>query len=171
MAALVAVYLATFRDYRAHLAPGERAMVLCVATDREQAGILLRYMRAMLADVPLLKGRIMAERADAIDLTNRVTLSVGTCSYRAFRGVTLAAAILDEIAFWRADGANPDREVLTALRPATATIPGALLLAISTPYSRSGVLYEALHDHYGVAGSDVFINLLSRGIISDLRIL
>lgn len=155
LAALVAVYLACFRDYRPHLAPGERAMVLCVATDREQAAILLRYMRAMLTGVPLLKGRIRGARADAIDLTNRVTLSVATCSYRAVRGVTLAAAILDEIAFWRSDGANPDREVLTALRPATATIPGALLLAISTPYSRSGVLYEALRDHHGVDGSDV----------------
>jgi hypothetical protein len=155
VASLIAVFVACFRDYRPHLSPGERAVVLCIANDREQAGILLRYMRATLALVPMLAAMIERETSDSIELSNRVTIAVGTCSYRAVRGVTLAAAILDEIAFWRVDGANPDREVLTALRPATATIPGALLLAISTPYARSGVLYEALRDHHGREGSDV----------------
>jgi hypothetical protein len=154
VSALVAVYLACFRDYRPYLAPGERAMVLVIATDREQAGILFRYLRAFLNEVPMLAAMIEAERADAIDLTNRVTLAVATCSYRTVRGVTLAACICDEIAFWRVDGANPDREVLTALRPAMATIPGSLLLAISTPYARTGVLYEALRDNHGVEGSE-----------------
>ena len=155
MASVIAVFLACFRDYRPHLSPGERAMILCVANDREQAAILLRYMRAFLEGVPMLAAMIERQTSDSIELTNRVTLSVATCSYRAVRGVTLAAAILDEIAFWRVDGANPDREVLTALRPATVTIPGALLLAISTPYARSGMLYEALRDHHGREGSDV----------------
>jgi len=153
--ALVAVYLATFRDYRPHLAPGERAMVLCIATDREQAGILLRYVRAFLAEIPMLANMIETEKADSIELTNRVTLAVGTCSYRSVRGVTLAAALCDEIAFWRVDGANPDREVLTALRPAMVTIPGALLLCISTPYARSGVLFEALREHHATDHADV----------------
>lgn len=154
MAALIAVFLACFRDVRSYLAPGERAMVLCIANDRDQAAIILRYIRAFLTEVPMLAAMIERETADSIDLTNRVTLSVATCSYRSVRGVTLAAAILDEVAFWRVDGANPDREVLTALRPAMATIPGALLLAISTPYARSGALFEALRDHHGVDASD-----------------
>ena len=153
--ALVAVYLATFRDYRAHLAPGERAVVLAIATDREQAGILLRYMRGYLAAVPLLAALVERERADAIDLTNRVTLAVGTCSYRSVRGTTLAAALCDEVAFWRVDGANPDAEVLTALRPGLATIPGSLLLCMSTPYARTGALYEALRDYHGGTDADV----------------
>jgi hypothetical protein len=153
--ALVAVYLATFRDYRPHLAPGERAMVRAIATDREQAGILLRYMRAFIAEVPMLAAMIERERADALELTNRVTLAVGTCSYRSVRGVTLAAALCDEVAFWRVDGANPDHEVLTALRPGLATIPGSLLPCMSTPYARTGALFEALRDHHGVEDADV----------------
>ncbi len=32
--ALVAVFLATFRDYRSHLAPGERGTIMIIAADR-----------------------------------------------------------------------------------------------------------------------------------------
>jgi hypothetical protein len=74
---------------------------------------------------------------------------VKTSDFRAIRGLTVAAAILDEVAFWDSEGVSPDREVLTALRPATSTIPGAKLIAISTPYSQAGSLYEAHRDHYG----------------------
>lgn len=155
MAALVAVYLATFRDYRPYLAPGERAMVLALATDREQAGILLRYARAFLTEIPMLAAMVENERTDMIELSNRVTLAVATCSYRSVRGVTLAAAICDETAFWRVDGANPDHEVLTALRPAMATIPDPLLLCISTPYARTGTLHDAFRLHHGEESSPV----------------
>lgn len=155
VSALVAVFLACFRDYRAHLAPGERAMVLCIACDREQAAIILRYVRAFLAAVPMLAAMVERETADAIELTNRVTITVATCSYRAVRGVTLAGVVCDEVSFWRSEGANVDREVLTALRPALVTIPGAVLLAISTPYARTGVLYEAVRDYHGTNAPDV----------------
>jgi hypothetical protein len=40
--ALVAVFLAVFKDWRKCLSPGERAIVLLVAGDREQAKILHR---------------------------------------------------------------------------------------------------------------------------------
>jgi hypothetical protein len=37
---------------------------------------------------------------------------------------------LDEIAYWEVDGdaAQPDAEVINAIRPAMATIPNAMLL-------------------------------------------
>jgi hypothetical protein len=92
---------------------------------------------------------IAVERADEIELDNDVIIMVKTSDFRAIRGLTVAAAILDEVAFWDFEGISPDREVLTALRPATSTIPGAKLIAISTPYSQAGSLYEAHRDHYG----------------------
>jgi hypothetical protein len=51
--ALVACYLACFRDWRKYLSPGERAIVLLVAADREQAKILHRYCQGILSP-PLL---------------------------------------------------------------------------------------------------------------------
>src|SRR5687768_12470435 len=45
MLALVAVFLACFRDHRPFLSPGERAMILIIATDRRQARVILGYIR------------------------------------------------------------------------------------------------------------------------------
>ena len=97
-----------------------------------------------------------AEKIESIDLANRVSIRVATCSFRSIRGFTAAAVICDEVAFWRADdGANPATEVLRALRPRLATIPDSLLLAISSPYARSGPLWQAFQDHHGKDDSDV----------------
>jgi hypothetical protein len=156
VAALFAVYLACFRDYRPHLAPGERAHILVIAADRSQAQNIFRYVKGFLASNPMLRKMVEAEKTESIDLTNRVTIQVATCSYRSIRGFTAAAVICDEVAFWRADdGANPATEVLRAVRPALATIPDSLLLAISSPYARSGPLWQAFQDHHGKDESDI----------------
>ncbi len=38
-----------------------------------------------------------------------------------------------------------------------ATVPGALLVAISSPYAQRGELYRAHRDHFGVDGDDVLV--------------
>jgi len=66
-------------------------------------------------------------------------------------------AVLDEVAVWRDETtASPDSEVVAALRPGMATVPGALLLGISSPYARRGVLWEQYREHFGKA-SDVLV--------------
>jgi hypothetical protein len=70
----------------------------------------------------------------------------------------LAAALVDEIAcFPQEDSATPDVEILAALRPAMATIPGAMLLCSSSPYARRGVLWEAYKRYYGSADANVLV--------------
>src|SRR5262245_17158437 len=154
VAALVAVYLACFRAHQGRLAPGERAVVMVIAADRKQAGVVFSYVRALL-DHPLLRPMVEAERADSVELRGSAAIEVHTASYRAVRGYTLVGAILDEVAFWRAeDSANPDVEIVAALRPALATT-GGLLLGISSPYARRGVLWRAFAQHFGKDGSPV----------------
>jgi hypothetical protein len=63
----------------------------------------------------------------------------------------LLAAILDELAFWFSDGANPDAEVVSALRPGLGTL-GGRLIGLSSPYARRGVLWETYRQHYGKDG-------------------
>jgi hypothetical protein len=40
--AMTAVFLAVFRDWKVNLSPGERAVVILIAADREQSKILIR---------------------------------------------------------------------------------------------------------------------------------
>jgi hypothetical protein len=149
--ALVGVFLAAFRVYS--LAPGEKAIVMLLAADRKQAKVLFRYARAFVEGVPMLKSMVERVTADAIELDNGVVIEVHTSSFRSVRGFTIAAALCDEIAFWRAeDSANPDVEILNAIRPAMATVENSLLLCFSTPYSRAGVLWDAFRKHFGKAG-------------------
>lgn len=151
--ALIAVYLATFRDWRPYLAPGERGHVLVVAADRRQARQILGYVRALLKKTPLLATLSVNDNAEDIELNNAVTIEVATASFRTIRGRTVIAALCDEIAFWRSEeSSNPDVEILAAIRPAMSTVPGAMLLCASSPYSRRGVLWEAWDRHHGQDG-------------------
>ena len=153
--ALIGVFLATFRTYR--LTPGERGMVMLLAADRRQARVLFRYVKAFVEGVAMLRQMVVNVTADAIELDNSITIEIHTASFRSVRGYTVVAALCDEIAFWRSDeSANPDTEILAALRPAMATIPDALILCFSTPYARRGVLWNAYRQHFG-KGGDVLV--------------
>jgi hypothetical protein len=150
---LIAVFLACFKDYREYLQPGERAMILVLATDKRQARVIARYLRALITRIPMLARMIERETAEGFDLKNLVSIEIVTASYRATRGYTIAAALCDEIAFWPTDdAAEPDYAVLDALRPGMATIPSAMLLCASSPYAKAGALYDAHKRHFGKDG-------------------
>ena len=133
--ALIAAFLACFRSYADYLGPGERATILVLATDRKQARVIMRYVKGLITGTPLLAAMLEGEpRAEGLDLSNGVTIEVATASYRATRGYTIVAALCDELAFWPTDDlAEPDYEILDAIRPGTATIPNAMLLCASQP--------------------------------------
>lgn len=162
ISALIATNLACFRDYSAYLAPGEVGVVMVIAADRRQARVAFRYIKAMLMTNPLLAAHVIAETAESITLTNvfgnPICIEVHTASFKSTRGYTVIAAICDEIAFWNTDGANPDDEIITAIEGATATIPTAMLVLISSPHARTGVLWETYRAHFGDAGDpSVFV--------------
>lgn len=158
MLALIAVFLACFHEWRQYLAPGERGTVMIVATDRRQARVIFRYIRGLLIGVAMLAGLIERETAESFDLTNSITIEVGSASFRSVRGYTIVAALCDELAFWPNDNsAEPDYEILDALRPGMATIPGAMLLCASSPYSRKGALWDAHRRHFGKDGDPILV--------------
>lgn len=155
--AVVAAYFAAFHDWRPFLTGGERATIMIIAADRRTAGVTLRYLREML-NVPLLRGLIQRETNELLELSNEVTIEVATASFRTTRGRSIALGIADELAFWVLEGgANPDVEIIGALKPAMATIPGARLLKASSPYARRGVLWTDYRRHYGVENSGVLV--------------
>jgi len=151
--ALTAVYLGTFRDYQQYLAPGERATIMVIAGDRKQARVIMRYIRALLTRIPELKDKIERDIRDSFDLEGQVTIEVGTASFRSTRGYSYAAVLADEIAFWRTDdAAEPDYEILDALRPGMATIPNSMLLCASSPHARRGAMWDAFKRYWGKEG-------------------
>lgn len=147
-AALIASYEACFRDHSAKLAKGEVATVMLLAADRKQARTLSRYVKGFITEHPMLRQMVKNETADGVELTNRTVIEIGTASHRSVRGYTCAAVICDEIAFWMADGASPDVEILAAVRPALATL-GGKLIALSSPYARRGALWNTYRRAYG----------------------
>jgi len=158
VAALAAVWLACFKDYRAVLAPGEPGTLMVIAADRRQARVVFRYIEGLLDGVPMLASLVGHRTRESITLTNRVTIEVHTASFRAIRGYTLIGAVCDELAFWSSeDSANPDTEILAGLRPGMATVPGALLLCISSAYARHGALWEAYREHWGQDDDPVLV--------------
>jgi terminase large subunit-like protein len=156
--ALCAVFLACFFEYRKFLAPGERGTVLIIATNSKQARVIVRYVRALLTHIPMLAKLIERETADAFDLSNSVTIEVHPASAKSTRGYAVVAALLDEVAFFPTDdSANPDYDILDAIRPGMATIPNAMLLCASSPYARRGALWDAHRRHFGRDGDPVLV--------------
>lgn len=155
-AALLAVYEAAFNDYDSRLSPGEVATVMLLAADRKQARSALRYVTGLMRSNPMLERMIVREDSESIELNNRTVIEVSTASFRSVRGYTVGAVVADEIAFWRSDeSANPDSEIINALRPAMATL-GGKLIALSSPYARRGALWDHYSKHYGKP-SDILV--------------
>ena len=150
IASAIATHAAAFGSYGAFLRPGESATVACLATDRSQAKVLLRYARAFFRDIPMLKRMVESETADGLMLTNGVEVAISTNNFRAVRGRSIVCAVLDECAFFRDEGsASPDVETYNAIVPGMITLPDAMLIGISSPYRKSGLLYSKDRDHYG----------------------
>jgi hypothetical protein len=86
-------------------------------------------------------------------------IEVATASFRTSRGYSFAAVLADEVAFWRSDesSANPDIEIMRALRPGMASIPGSILMLASSPYAKRGELYAAYRRHFGKDNARVLV--------------
>lgn len=154
VSAAVAVYLATIGADAVlnRLSPGETGVVALLAVDRYQARVLSGYISGILEASPLLSSMVVKDGAEALELSNGVRIEIMTNSYRAVRGRTLLAVILDECAFYRSDQtASPDVETYRAILPSLATT-GGLLVGISSPYSKRGLLWSKYRKHFGKAG-------------------
>lgn len=148
-----AAYVGALCDHSEYLAPGERAVLPILAASLSQAGRAFMHTKGVLQHSPVLREEIEGEpTADTIRLRTRVDVEVKPANFRTVRGITAVAAVVDEVAFWMIENsANPDEEVLGALRPSLATTDGPLM-GISSPHGKKGVLYKTYRKHYGPDG-------------------
>jgi hypothetical protein len=158
IASAIAAHSAALFDGTGQLRPGERAMVACLAVDRDQASIVKNYTKAFFSDIPLLQAMVTRETANGIELNNGVDVTIATNSFRSVRGRSILCCIFDECAYWADENsATPDEEVYRAVRPALARVPGSIMIGISSPYRKSGLLWRKFKKHYGRNDDDVLV--------------
>jgi hypothetical protein len=152
--ALIAVHLACCYDYSPYLAPGETGVITVLADTRAHASVIMGYAKAALLGHPKLRSLVTRSLVETVELDGNVEISVVTASIKAVRSQTTIAAVFDEIAFWEADetSANPDVDIVNAIRPSMITIPTAMQIGASSRYARKGVLWNAYRDYYGKPG-------------------
>jgi hypothetical protein len=149
IAALLALYISVFIDHRPRLAPGELGYVLVLSPTVDQSQVITEYIKGFAAASEILGQQIESIRGQEIRLRNRIVIRVQPANFRTIRGRTLVAAILDEVAFMRDEtSANPDQEIYRAVQPALATT-GGLIIGISSPYRKVGLLHQKWRDNYG----------------------
>jgi hypothetical protein len=145
-AGLVAAWAGTVLAprFREHLMPSEQFVITLVATSRDQATVLLDFVRDFLRRSPMLAEQIVSETTNSITLATGCIIEAVPCSARANRGRANGVVILDEGAHFVDSAGNASlRAVYDALRPALVQFgPLGLMLVISTPLDGIGAFYE-----------------------------
>lgn len=150
MAALIAVHDAAFRDLTAYLRQGEARNVVCVASSREQARLLLTYCRELVAGSPLLRDLVETDSGDSLTIRQphtgaRVSIRALPCSARSGRGLAISSLVCDELSHWtsESEGFQCQDRVVGSLRPALAQFQShSRLLVLSTPWGRSDLFFR-----------------------------
>lgn len=146
-------YYAAFKEHR--LSPGERGYILCVGPTKRQTKILKNYMSAGFHRNDLLRPLLQNETREELELTNGVVVAVLASDYRSLRGFTGLMGAIDEMAYLNIEGSKPDVEIVRALRSRLISTGGPLI-AISSPYAKTGELYKNYVKHWGKDGDPIF---------------
>jgi hypothetical protein len=150
IASLIVAHLAAFFAGAHLLRPGERPLCMALGCDLLQSRIVLSYVRQYFREVEMLAELVERETQNGFQLSNGIDLWITRNDYRQARGRAVLCAVLDECAFYRDENsASPDTELYRAIAPSLATLPGSMLIGISSPYKRSGLLYAKWKQHFG----------------------
>jgi hypothetical protein len=158
IAALIGVYIAAFRDHSKYLAPGERAVIPIIAQKMDEAQQIRAFAYGILTSHPLLQHLLEKEPTGGeIQLTTRCNLSIQAASHMAGRSKNVPCFLGDEIAFYpKRESAHPDEEILAAIRGGMALVPNPLVVGLSSPFAKEGVLWDRYRSHFG-RDSDVMV--------------
>jgi len=151
ISAVVGAFEAALSGREKLLAKGEQGMVAILAPTKKQGRICKNYLRAIFAETPMLQNEIVSETAEGFLLSNGVLIEILVGDWRAVRGYTLLAAIVDEICFFGLDAESfvkNDTELITALKPSLATVKGKII-CISSPYSKRGWSFKQYEKCFG----------------------
>ena len=151
-------YEAIFGDHWKELSKGERGMITLVASDLKQTKVAFSYISDYLMKSDLLAGEVDEFMSSEIRLKNGLIIGCFPCTMRATRGWTIPVGVLDEMAFFRIEGnADSDVEVEMAMRRGMLNISRSMLIKISTPYMKSGIVHKDFKDAWGIDNPDILV--------------
>src|SRR5262249_54238022 len=136
--------------------------IVVVAPTLAQAKICHGYILGFLQTSPVFNDLIIdVERGknkdSAITLNGNVKIETRAANFRTTRGPTLLACIVDEISFLLdALSATPDIELVRAVTPSLIR-SGGMLICISSPYRKSGIMYARHKQYFGQDDPEVLI--------------
>lgn len=138
----IALYEALLGGHEAKLGKGERGHVVLIAQSLKAVHETMALARSKVTGSATLAAELVSEKADEMAFRNGMCVSIWPCTIKSVRGLHIPVAILDEIGFWESEGANPDIEVIRAIAPAGATFPRRMMIKLSTPWAKAGVLWN-----------------------------
>lgn len=118
------------------IAGGQTRWAVSIANSREQAGLLLGYVRTIVERSPLLRGQLVSARDDRLTFKGNRVLVAAPCQDRLIRGVSASALVFDEASHFVSESWGPRtlERIWQAARP-LLTIYGeeGRTFGISTP--------------------------------------
>jgi len=143
LVSICALYEATRDKWKKEVSKGENPYIVIIATREKQAKqIIGKNCLRMLENSPVLKR--LKKKSTELELTlkNDVIITSGPCTTTAFRGIGICVLIMDEISFFRLEGARADIDIVNSLRPRQSQFKFNKWFLISTAGSKQGVFFE-----------------------------
>lgn len=156
ISALVAVRDILCNTYRQ--GPGETCLVAIMSPTVRQARDAMRYVSAY-CESPVIAPLVESSTVDEIRFKNNRVIRVVPVNKKGgrIRGATFLTLIMDEAAFLEHSGVMVDKEIFNAVVAGFRNVSDYRALIISTPNGKTGLCWDFYEDHYGKAGSGVFV--------------
>ena len=155
----IASYEAALGGHEKALTRGERAIVPLVAQDTRGTRIAFGYLKSHFLESPDLRTMLEDEPTlNEIRLINRVSIICFPSTAPSLRGWSNPVALMDELGFWRLEGStDSDVEIQASIRRGMINFDRTRLIKISTPYMKSGLLYDDFKNHFGQDSPDLLV--------------
>jgi hypothetical protein len=159
IAAPIVLYEALFGGHERRVAKGETGTIVLVAQDAKAVGVAFGYIGAYLLRSPVLSGLLDgAPLASSLRLRNGLVVQCFPCTLRSMRGYSVPCGVLDELAFFRLEGAaDSDVEIQASIRRGMIAFPATKLVKISTPYLKGGILHADFKRGFGQDDPDLLV--------------
>jgi len=156
VAGLLCAFYSIWGGWSEHLAAGERARIFLVSPTLAQGQVVRGYTLGMIRSNKKLWRFVKREARDSLEISD-VTVEIKAASWRSTKGFTVGLLILEELSAWRFEdiAANQDTEIYTSLVPSMLTIPNSLVVGISTPFARDGLLWRKFNANWGKVDSSI----------------